>query len=962
MNVSFFGKLIRAAVGILAVFPFEAGALSLRWEANPEPDIAGYEVNYGTESGDLTQVIQAGSATSVALTELQAGETYFFSVTAVNTSGLKSEPSEEVSYEVPVVAPEPVADIPKSGWAIHYVDSAEVGGYEAAYAIDGDPDTYWHSSWTGGGDTLPHEIQIDLGGEYAVAGFRYLPRQTALTVGDVGEYEFYLSLDGETWGSPVASGAFEYTKVEKPVFFDKQNARYVRFVALSDHSGFHYSAAAELSVVEATTVTEPENSAPTAYGSSKITTVGTSVAVTLSASDAEGDALDYVVTGNPAHGTLSGEAPFLTYTPAVGYSGSDSFSFKANDGQADSNVATVAITVRQENTAPVASSGFVGTSEDTPVSFTLDGSDVNGDALTFTVTSSPQNGTLSGTPPQLTYTPADGFSGVDSLTFRVNDGLVNSGLATVSITVADVNDPPVAYSLSKQTIEGTPVSITLTGEDPNGDMLGYSVTTGPSHGVLSGSAPLLTYTPESGFSGLDSFRFKVNDGEEDSALATVSITVIEENNPPVARDISATTVQKRSVSLTLSGSDPDGDPLIYAVTVMPTNGLVSGTPPKLTYQPDPDFSGVEQFTYSVSDGEFETSASVTVQVDPLEAGLIWFPFDEAAGLTAWNVGGEKAAALKNFGGSGGHWVAGLTEGALGFDASAKQYVTITGYKGVTGTDERTVSAWVKTTADGTNPIVSWGESSWGQQWALVVQNGVLRLNLNVGHVQGTTVMNDGSWHHVAVTYKSQFGNTNDYTLFVDGQVETVTTKNPSWGMATLSSNDVNIGKDGSKNYFDGVIDELRFYDRSLSVAEVAGLADDAATGDVIGSEVLAWHDAYFGSSAVDWSADDDRDGTGRLLEYATGSRPDVPDRENQVVRTEVVDGRLQVSHRRLVSADHGLVYSLMVSENLTDWDVVVAGEMAIEATESSDVERVTWDLGSVSDGRGFVRLRVELAQ
>jgi hypothetical protein len=137
----------------------------------------------------------------------------------------------------------------------------------------------------------------------------------------------------------------------------------------------------------------------------------------------------------------------------------------------------------------------------------------------------PANGSLSGSAPNMTYTPNNNFNGTDSFTFKANDGTVDSNEATVSITIDAVNDTPVADAQSVTTDENTPVAITLTASDVDGDSLTYSVVTTPVSGSLSGSAPNLTYTPNNNFNGQDSFTFTVNDGTVDSNEATVSITV-----------------------------------------------------------------------------------------------------------------------------------------------------------------------------------------------------------------------------------------------------------------------------------------------------------------------------------------------------------------------------------------------------------------------------------------------------
>ena len=112
-----------------------------------------------------------------------------------------------------------------------------------------------------------------------------------------------------------------------------------------------------------------------------------------------------MVTG-PAHGTPSGTAPNLTYTPAANYKGPDSFTFSANDGQATSAPATVSIAVTHVNHAPVANAQSVTTAEDAAVAITLTGLDVGRRPVDLLIVNAPAHGTLSGTAPNLTYTPA----------------------------------------------------------------------------------------------------------------------------------------------------------------------------------------------------------------------------------------------------------------------------------------------------------------------------------------------------------------------------------------------------------------------------------------------------------------------------------------------------------------------------------------------------------------------------
>ena len=181
------------------------------------------------------------------------------------------------------------------------------------------------------------------------------------------------------------------------------------------------------------------------------------------------------------------------------------------------------------NTPPVANDRSITTTKGVSVVMTVTGNDVDGDPLAYTILTRPTNGNLNGIAPNLIYIPNDNFSGADSFTFKVNDGTVDSNTAVVNINVMDIveNLPPVSNSQFVVTTKEDPVSITLTASDPDNDVLSYSIVIPPVNGSLSGTAPNLTYTPNTNFTGSDRFTFKVNDGTVDSNTAVVNINVSE---------------------------------------------------------------------------------------------------------------------------------------------------------------------------------------------------------------------------------------------------------------------------------------------------------------------------------------------------------------------------------------------------------------------------------------------------
>ena len=191
-------------------------------------------------------------------------------------------------------------------------------------------------------------------------------------------------------------------------------------------------------------------------------------------------------------------------------------------------------TITDDDSSPVAASLSLSANEDTAVPVVLVASDPDCQPLTYSIVTPPAHGALSGSGADLTYTPAANYHGSDSFTFRASDGVNESNIATVSITVNPVNDPPVASPNSAILAEDSFAMVGLPATDIDGDPLTYSIVTGPAHGALSGSGNSRTYTPAANYHGPDSFTFKASDGTVDSNAAAVSLTVLPVNDPPIA--------------------------------------------------------------------------------------------------------------------------------------------------------------------------------------------------------------------------------------------------------------------------------------------------------------------------------------------------------------------------------------------------------------------------------------------
>jgi len=358
------------------------------------------------------------------------------------------------------------------------------------------------------------------------------------------------------------------------------------------------------------------NTAPVAVSSTNNTNEDTSVVFSLDATDAEGDLLSYTIVSQPLHGQLSGTAPILTYQPEPNYFGSDSFNFKVNDGSEDSNIATITINVQAINDAAIAQGQNITLDEDTSIHIVLTATDVDSPLLLYTIEQGPSNGVLSGSAPNLVYTPNENYSGVDTIMFSANDDQLVSNIATVTIDVQAINDAPIAQPQAVTLNEDTTTTVVLVATDTDSATLTYSITQSPTNGILSGAIPNLVYTPNSNFNGSDSFTYLANDSLLNSNNAMVTLNVQAVNDAPVAQQQTITLAEDSNANIVLTATDVDSPTLTYTVGLAPVNGVLSGLAPNIVYTPNADFSGSDSMSYTVSDGLLSDTAQITLTVTP----------------------------------------------------------------------------------------------------------------------------------------------------------------------------------------------------------------------------------------------------------------------------------------------------------------------------------------------------------
>lgn len=251
--------------------------------------------------------------------------------------------------------------------------------------------------------------------------------------------------------------------------------------------------------------------------------------------------------------------------------------------------------------------------------------DPNNDTLTAVLEEQPSFGSVTlNEDGSFSYLPNPDFNGVDTFTYYASDGSYNSNTATVTITVLPVNDPPVAVADSAATPEDTTViiEVLLNDYDVDGDNLTITTVTQPTNGSATDNGNgTLTYTPNPNFFGTDTFTYTISDGNNGFDTATVDITVMPVNDPPVAVADSATTPEDASVMIEvlMNDFDVDGDNLTITELTQPANGVATdignGT---LIYTPNPNFFGNDTFIYTITDGNngFSTAA-VNIAVTPV---------------------------------------------------------------------------------------------------------------------------------------------------------------------------------------------------------------------------------------------------------------------------------------------------------------------------------------------------------
>ncbi|GEM_PF-1308023 len=373
--------------------------------------------------------------------------------------------------------------------------------------------------------------------------------------------------------------------------------------------------------------------APVAQNQTVGTQVGQAKNITLVATDANGDSLTYSIVAGPSNGAVSpGTGPNRTYTPTAGFSGQDSFTFKANDGvTGDSNVATVTIDV-EPNVAPVLDTiGNHSVNESTELVFTATASDSNeGQTLGFSLVGTPPSGATIGAGGTFTWTPTEAQGpGTYPVTVRVTDSATPAltDSETINITVNEVNRPPVAVNPGTQVHgEGSSVDLDLAANDPDlpANTLTWNATGLPPGLTIQPSSGVITGTVGAGAAEGSPYTVSAtvtdNGSPQRSHSANFSWQVVDTNASPTINPINnKSVVRGQQLSFAVTASDPDGDGLTFALVNYPAGAVISAGG-SFTWTPNVN-PGTYNITVKVTDNgnpplTDQESFSVTVTAAP----------------------------------------------------------------------------------------------------------------------------------------------------------------------------------------------------------------------------------------------------------------------------------------------------------------------------------------------------------
>ncbi|MEW8008613.1 MAG: putative Ig domain-containing protein [Candidatus Thiodiazotropha endolucinida] len=347
-----------------------------------------------------------------------------------------------------------------------------------------------------------------------------------------------------------------------------QTGEYKVTVRAVDDAGLYDQQTYMLNVSEASTV----NQAPQIVSTPVISaTENQAYQYDVDATDPNaGDVITYALVTAPVGMVIDATNGLITWVPGQVDIGTHAVTVAATDPAGLTDSQSFTLQVLDDNRPPSASDIAVTTEEDVVLSIVLQGQDIDGDSITYSIVTQPLNGQLSGVAPNLLYTPNADFNGSDSFTYLTHDGLLDSPTATVDVTVSSVNDAPAIASVPVTSgIENQAYQYQVQVNDPDSNTFSYSLTTSPA-GMSIDANGLIAWTPDYAAAGDHPVTVAVQDTLGASGEQFFTLTIADTNRAPVLEPLSDITLDAdTTLTLTLNASDADGDELTYQVEGLP---------------------------------------------------------------------------------------------------------------------------------------------------------------------------------------------------------------------------------------------------------------------------------------------------------------------------------------------------------------------------------------------------------
>ncbi|MBY5923041.1 Ig-like domain-containing protein [Ferrimonas balearica] len=317
----------------------------------------------------------------------------------------------------------------------------------------------------------------------------------------------------------------------------------------------------------------------------------------------------------------------ITIQPHADFSGELTLSYRvADDEGVYSEWAEITVVILPVNDAPEAVADQFELTEGGVLDalVTNNDFDVDGDAFTAVLVTAPQYGQLTlNDDGSFRYQHDGGEQSQDQFQYRINDGKLDSGVVSVTLTILGANDAPQAADDLASTQEDQPVTVDVLANDsdPDGDVLTVTVTQGPKLGGASVTSDgRISYQPFPNLFGRDTLEYQVDDGNGGVAKAMVTIDILAVNDAPNAEDDQAQTQEDQAVSIDVlnNDSDSDGGKLTLTLVSQPSHGEAQVLNGQIHYQPAPDYHGEDSFSYAIRDDADATDqAQVFVTVKPV---------------------------------------------------------------------------------------------------------------------------------------------------------------------------------------------------------------------------------------------------------------------------------------------------------------------------------------------------------